>query len=115
MDHMAASPALMSYNVFTFPNEAQMQLHIKIWEVHGPLMFEKLKAKGCLAYSYNQIWNSPGSFKTSTMYEYESPDAFKACQQVMKDYVESIQSEIRGLDVVVEASRNVIRHSERLT
>ena len=33
---MAKSSALMSYNVFTFPNEAQMQLHIKIWEVHGP-------------------------------------------------------------------------------
>ena len=36
----------MSYNVFTFPNEAQMQLHIKIWEEHSPLMFEQLKAKG---------------------------------------------------------------------
>lgn len=52
---MAKSSALMSYNVFTFPNEAQMQLHIKIWEVHGPLMFEKLRENGCLAYSYNQV------------------------------------------------------------
>ena len=105
----------MSYNVFTFPNEAQMQLHIKIWEEHGPLMFEQMKAKGCLAYSYNQIWNSPGTFKTSAMYEYESPDAFKACQQVMKDYVQSIESEIRGLDVVIEASRNIIRHCSRVS
>jgi len=115
VDHMAKSSALMSYNVFTFPNEAQMQLHIKIWEEHGPLMFEHLKANGCLAYSYNQIWNSPGTFKTSAMYEYEGPEAFKACQQVMKDYVQSIESEIRGLDVVIEASRNVIRHYSRVS
>jgi muconolactone delta-isomerase len=54
------------------------------WEEHSPLMFEQLKAKGCLAYSYNQIWNSPGTFKTSAIFEYESPEAFKACQQVMK-------------------------------
>jgi hypothetical protein len=112
---MAKSSALMSYNVFTFPSEAQMQLHIKIWEVHGPLMFEKLKANGCLAYSYNQVWNSPGTFKTSTMYEYESPAAFKACQHVMKEYVQSIEHEVRGLDVVIEASRNVVRQSARVT
>ena len=112
---MPKTSKLMSYNVFTFPNEAQMQLHIRIWEVHGPLMFAKLKENGCLAYSYNQIWNSPGTFKTSALWEYEGPDAFKACQQVMKDYVESISHETRGIEVVVEASRNVIRHSERLT
>ena len=114
VDRMAKSSALMSYNVFTFPNEAQMQLHIKIWEEHHPLMFEQMKAKGCLAYSYNQVWNSPGTFKTSAMYEYESPDAFKACQQVMKDYVQSIESEMRGLDVVIEVSRNIIRHHSRV-
>lgn len=67
---MAKSSALMSCNVFTFPNEAQMQLHIEVWEVHGPLMFEKMKENGCLACSCNQVWNSPGTFKTSAMYEY---------------------------------------------
>lgn len=49
------------------------------------------------------------------MYEYESPEAFQACQQVMKDYVQSIMSELRGLEVVIEASRNVIRQSIRVT
>ena len=112
VDHMAKSSALMSYNVFTFPNEAQMQLHIKIWEEHGPLMFEHLKANGCLAYSYNQIWNSPGTFKTSAMYEYEGPEAFKACQQVVKDYVKSIESEILGLDVVIAVSYTHLRAHE---
>ena len=48
------------------------------------------------------------------MYEYESPDAFKACQQVMRDYVQSIESEMRGLDVVIEVSRNIIRHHSRV-
>ena len=49
------------------------------------------------------------------MFEYESPEAFKACQQVMKDYGQSIESETRGLDVVIEASRNVIRHYSRFS
>ena len=79
---MTKSSALMSYNIFTFPSEAQMLLHIKLWEEHFPAMFERLKEKGCTAYSYNQVWNSPGTYKTSVMYEYESPESFKACQQV---------------------------------
>ena len=53
--------------MFTFPSEAQMLLHIKLWEEHFPALFEKLKEKGCTAYSYNQVWNSPGTFKTSIM------------------------------------------------
>ena len=111
---MAGKTALMSYNIFTFPSEAQMLLHINIWDRHMPDMFELLKTKGCTAISYNQVWNSPGTFKTSVMYEYDSPEAFKACQKVMQDYVQSIMSEIRGLDVVIEASRNVIRYSARV-
>ena len=111
---MAKSSALMSYNVFTFPNEAQMQLHIKIWEVHGPLMFEKMKENGCLAYSYNQVWNSPGTFKTSVMFEYESPEAFKACQEVMKEFTAPFLEELLSTGAVIEASRNVIRHAARI-
>lgn len=112
---MAKSSALMSYNVSTFPSEAQMLLHIKLWEEHFPATFEKLKEKGCTAYSYNQVWNSPGTFKTSIMYEYESPEAFKACQDVMKAFTAPLMSEIKATGAVIEASRNVIRHSARVT
>jgi hypothetical protein len=45
----------------------------------------------------------------------ESPEAFKSCQQIIEDYVQSIDSEVRGLDVVIEASRNVIRHYSRVS
>ena len=112
---MTKSSALMSYNIFTFPSEAQMLLHIKLWEEHFPAMFERLKEKGCTAYSYNQVWNSPGTDKTSVMYEYESPEAFKACQNVMKEFAAPLMGEIKATGAVIEASRNVIRHSARVS
>ena len=46
---MSKKSALMSYNIFTFPSEAQMLLHIKIWETRFPEMFEKLTEAGCTA------------------------------------------------------------------
>ena len=104
----------MSYNMFTFPSEAQMLLHIKIWETRFPQMFEKLTEAGCAAYSYNQVWNSPGTFKTSVMFEYESPEAFKACQEVMKEFTTPFLDELQSTGAVVEASRNVIRHAARI-
>ena len=106
--------ALMSYNIFTFPSEAQMLLHIKIWETRFPEMFEKLTEAGCTAYSYNQVWNSPGTFKTSVMFEYESPEAFKACQEVMKEFTAPFLDELQSTGAVIEASRNVIRHAARI-
>tara|TARA_X000000950_G_scaffold127255_1_gene159165 strand:+ start:131 stop:403 length:273 start_codon:yes stop_codon:yes gene_type:complete len=63
---------LMSYNTFTFKTEAQMLLHIRLWEEKGKQLFEKLKQKGCTRFCYNQIWNKKGSYKTSTLFEYEA-------------------------------------------
>ena len=103
---MSKKSALMSYNIFTFPSEAQMLLH--------PEMFEKLTEAGCTAYSYNQVWNSPGTFKTSVMFEYESPEAFKACQEVMKEFTAPFLDELQSTGAVIEASRNVIRHAARI-
>ena len=140
---MSKKSALMSYNIFTFPSEAQMLLHIKIWETRFPEMFEKLTEAGCTAYSYNQVWNSPGTFKTSVMFEYESPEAFKACQEVMKgvpiprhgwaghsviigclrprsfanrlpNITAPFLDELQSTGAVIEASRNVIRHAARI-
>ena len=112
---MSGKTALMSYNIFTFPSEAQMLLHISIWDRRMPEMFELLKTKGCTAISYNQVWNSPGTFKTSVMYEYESPEAFKACQQAMQAFVQPFRSELESTGAVIEASRNVVRYSARVS
>ena len=90
-----------------------MLLHIKIWEVHSPAMFDKLKEKGCTAYSYNQVWNSPGTFKTSVMWEYENPEAFKACQEALIEFTAPLMDELKSTGAVIEASRNVIRYSAR--
>ena len=46
---------LMSYNTFTFKTEAQMLLHIRLWEEKGKLLFAKLKKRGCTRFCYNQI------------------------------------------------------------
>ena len=77
---------LMSYNTFTFKTEAQMLLHIRLWEEKGKLLFAKLKQKGCTRFCYNQIWNKKGTYKTSTLFEYNSPQAYKDCQKGIDNF-----------------------------
>ena len=99
---------LMSYNIFTFKTEAQMLLHIRLWEEKGKLLFEKLKEKGCTRYCYNQIWNKQGTFKTSTLFEYESPQAYKDCQKEIGTFVQNLMKELAAISPVIESSRNII-------
>ena len=87
---------LMSYNIFTFKTEAQMLLHIRLWEEKGKLLFKKLKEKGCTRYCYNQIWNKQGTFKTSTLFEYESPEAYKNCQKEIGTFVQNLMKGFGG-------------------
>ena len=99
---------LMSYNTFTFKTEAQMLLHIRLWEEKGKLLFAKLKQKGCTRFCYNQIWNKKGTYKTSTLFEYNSPQAYKDCQKAIDNFRQSIMKELEAISPVIESSRNVI-------
>ena len=85
---------LMSYNTFTFKTEAQMLLHIRLWEDKGKLLFEKLKEKGCTRYCYNQIWNKKGTFKTSTLFGYNNPQAYKGCQKAIDTLRQNLMKEL---------------------
>ena len=99
---------LMTYNTFTFKTEAQMLLHTKIWEDNGTVLFEKLKKIGCTRFCYNQIWNRKGTFKTSVLFEYDSPNSFKQCQTELANFAKHIMKELQASDPVIEASRNIV-------
>ena len=100
--------SLMSYNTFTFKTEAQMLLHIRLWEQQGKSLFAKIKEKGCTRYCYNQICNKKGTFKTSTLFDYESTQAYKDCQTAIDTFRQSLMKELEAISPVIESSRNII-------
>ena len=99
---------LMSYNTFNFKTEDQILLHIRLWEDKGKSLFEKLKQKGCTRYYYSQIWNKKGTYKTSTLFEYESPQAYKDCQKAIDTFRQSLMKELGAISPVIDSSRNII-------
>ena len=105
---------LMTYNTFTFKTEAQMLLFIRIWEDNGTALFDKLKTKGCTRFCLNQIWNVKGTFKTSVLFEYECPNAFKQCQIELENFTKNILKELQAADPVIEASRNIVLQDLRV-
>ena len=104
---------LMSYNTFNFKTEDQILLHIRLWEDKGKSLFEKLKQKGCTRYCYDQIWNKKGTYKTSTLFEYESPQAYKDCQKAIDTFRQSLMKELGAISPVIGSSRNIISEDLR--
>ena len=111
---METKANLMTYNTFTFKTEAQMLLFIRMWEDNGTALFDKLKKKGCTRFCLNQIWNVKGTFKTSILFEYESPNAFKQSQIELENFTKNIMNELEAADPVIEASRNIVLHDLRV-
>ena len=105
---------LMTYNTFTFKTDAQMLLFIRIWEDNGTALFDKLKKNGCTRFCLNQIWNVKGTFKTSVLFEYDSPNAFKKCQIELENFTKNIMKELEAADPVIEASRNIVLQDLRV-
>ena len=106
----ADRPTLSTFNHFTFKEEAHMRLWFAYWEHHAEAFFEELAPLGCLRISLNRVWNKEGLYKTSALFEYENPEAFKACQERIDAWrnTDAFQKEMGSLEAVIEATRNII-------
>ena len=47
-------------------------------------------------------------FKTSALFEYESTNAFKKCQEVFQNERDTMIKDLGSINVIVEASRNIV-------
>jgi hypothetical protein len=99
---------LMTYNTFTFKTKAQMLLHTKIWEDKTAQHYLVNLKKGCIRFCYNQIWNAKRTFKTSFLFEYESPNSFKQFQTELANFTKHIMKELQASEPVIKASTNII-------
>ena len=85
VDHMAeTNSALNTLNMFTFKDEAHLNLWVTFWEKHGDAFFSDLSYHGCTRLTFNLVWNKDGQFKDSSLFEYKNPDAFKPCQKIIE-------------------------------
>ena len=62
---------------------------------------------GLLKITFNQVWNKKNVFKTSTYFEYESPEAFKKIQKEMETWRKDISDDYK-FSPIVDATRNII-------
>ena len=55
-----------------------------------------------------------GTFKISILFEYESPNSFKQCQNELENFTKNIMKELQAADPVIEASRNIVLQDLRV-
>ena len=55
-----------------------------------------------------------GTFKTSVLFEYESPNDFKQCQIELENFTINILKELQAAVPVIEASRNIVLQDLRV-
>ena len=110
VDHMVIKNAAIStFNMLTFKDEAHLTVWINFWEKYGEAFFLDLSKHGCLRITFNLVWNKEGQFKASSYIEYESPEAFKACQKLIANWSEKPEwQEFNKAEGIMEATRNII-------
>ena len=106
---VSAKPVLSTFNMLTFKDEAHLSLWISFWEKHGGDFFADMSRHGCVRITFNRVWNKDGQFKASSYIEYESPEAFKACQKEIDAWTAKPEwTEFRKAEGILEATRNII-------
>ena len=117
VDHMAETKAALStFNMLPFKDEAHLNLWIHFWEKHGDAFFSDLSKHGCTRVTFNRVWNKEGQFKGSTYLEYESAEAFKACQIDIERWMAKPEwKELKKAEAIMEATRNIILQDHSVT
>ena len=62
---------------------------------------------GLVKITFNKVWNKKNVFKTSTYFEYESPEAFKKIQKEMETWRKDVSDDYK-FSPIVDATRNII-------
>ena len=108
--------ALSTFNMLTFKDEAHLNLWIHFWEKHGDAFFSDLSKHGCTRVTFNRVWNKKGQFKGSSLFEYENPNSFEACQKIIEAWTKKPEwKELKKAEAIIEATRNIILQDHSVT
>ena len=95
---------LTNVSIQTFATEADRALHDGRWAGIEKETMARLEANGLVSFKSMKVWNKDSDLLHVHIFEYSSPDAFKACLPIWKE-MEAIV--FPGLAVKVVAYRGV--------
>ena len=96
---------LTNVSIQTFASEADRALHDERWAKIEEETLARLKEAGLVSFKTMKVWNKDSHLLHVHIFEYSSPDAFKACLPIWKE-MEAIV--FPGLAVKVVAYRGVV-------
>ena len=101
---MTAQPAFPNASVHTFASEGDLALFERNWSEHRELVLGKLGEKGLVGFTAHQVWNQDENLTRMYIFEYESPEAVKACLPVWNELETAI---FGGIAMKLTAYRGV--------
>ena len=105
---MSTAASFTNVSVQKFASEGDTALFERNWGQHGPALLEKLGKLGLMTFTATKVWNQDDGLTRMYIFEYESPEAVKACLPVWKDIEKLVFS---GVSMKVTAYRSVRQES----
>ena len=81
---MTSKTGFTNVSVQKFASEGDLALFERNWSEHRELVLGKLGEKGLVGFKAHQVWNQDENLTRMHIFEYESPEAVKACIPVWK-------------------------------
>ena len=82
---MTSNHGFTNVSVQKFASEGDLALFERNWSEHRELVLGKLGEKGLVGFTAHQVWNQDENLTRMYIFEYESPEAVKACIPVWKE------------------------------
>ena len=105
---MSTVGSFTTVSVQKFASEGDVALFERNWGEHSPVLLKKLGDLGLISFTATKVWNQEDGLTRMYIFEYESPDAVKACLPVWKE-IEKIV--FAGVSMKVTAYRGVALES----
>lgn len=96
---------LTNVSIQTFATEADRALHDERWARIEKETLARLKENGLVSFKSMKVWNKDSDLLEVHIFEYSSPDAFKACLPIWRE-MEAIV--FPGVAVKTVAYRGVV-------
>lgn len=82
---MASKVGFTNVSVQKFASEGDLVLFERNWAEHKDLVLQKLGEKGMVGFTSQKVWSQDEDLTRMYIFQYESPEAVKACLPVWKE------------------------------
>jgi hypothetical protein len=101
---------ITSYTLIDFPTESDLTAFFVFVEQNYDQLASDLRENGMVKFYITRVFNKEGKFTVGNWLEYKNQDAYAACDQIWKTFMNEVYSRNTSVTAKIAPHRGIVQY-----